>query len=165
MNPDELRPRPLWSLSGPTVPWPMHQGHRKNFETRALIHAWSCSPPCVCDGWEVCVHLFHRSGRIPCQPILSARSENEKMEIVRGLQTALQPLTLLAFSPPRRKRDPERWTDVIIPLIKDWAHAHDFRPDHNAVWHRSPAWMDTASEPDSDKTWRQARVGKQECWE
>ena len=151
----------FWSLAGPAVKQPPHldQGTSK-----VLISARPCDPPCVCDGWEICVHLFHGSGRIPGRPILSARSEEEKMEIVRGLQEALQPLVLLAFRPADGKEDPEHTPNLIDSLVATWAWGNNFRPDHRVVWPRGPEWLDSASHSPG-QTWRTGGMKGQGCWE
>lgn len=52
------------------------------------VAAYSCSPPCACDGFEVCLHHVEKgpvgggsSG--PVWPILSCRTEEEAREVMK----------------------------------------------------------------------------------
>lgn len=88
------------------------------------VTASSCRRPCVCDGFEVCLHLFHRHGRGPIWPVFSARTKEE----ARAIQGKV-----LRFA---STLDPKADQELITKALEAWALATGWSKTHHVVWSR-----------------------------
>jgi hypothetical protein len=86
------------------------------------IAAFSCKPPCVCDGYEVCLHLLHPHGQGPLWPVLNAASVGE----ARAIQAQL-----LRFA---STLDPSAEVELLTAALEAWARANGWEKTHHIVW-------------------------------
>ena len=89
------------------------------------IAAFSCSPPCVCDGFEVCLHLLHECGQGPIWPVFNAATEQEARAIQRQLVRFAATL------------DPGADSELLQLALEAWARVHGWERTHHIVWRRS----------------------------
>jgi hypothetical protein len=111
------------------------------------VSAGSCSQPCICDGYEVCVHHSDRGSRTPMRPILSCESRDEAVKVARLLRRCCE--AWMAEGVVRLENYGE-----IDRRIREVAKRLGYRKDHRSVWHRSGNWLDTPSTTEG-KTWRE----------
>jgi hypothetical protein len=95
---------------------------------RLLVSVGSCSPPCACDGWEVCLHYHDRTSKIPVWPVLSADSEEGAREVARQLR---------AFA---RQHEPDDFQGLPDPafngsrLLGEWLQSIGYERRTHVVW-------------------------------
>ena len=105
--------------------------HKKTDKHELLVAAYSCKPPCVCDGFEVCLHHIHPHGRSPIWPVFNAASEQEAQEIQARLVRFAA-----SIDPEALRRGYPREGDFLTPLLEAWARLHGWTKTHHIVWRR-----------------------------
>ena len=90
------------------------------------IAAFSCTPPCVCDGYEVALHHLSPYGSIPIWPVFNAASAEE----AKAIQARL--LRFASTIPP------EVDDDKLVAALEAWALANGWARTHRVVWRRAP---------------------------
>jgi hypothetical protein len=108
------------------------------------VSVGSCSPPCVCEGFEVCVHLTYSrhdgsfSGRCPIWPVLSASSMEEAREISSNLRKHLRDAV-------KSTKDPSLFTseDFLKGFVAVFAKKNNFVNAHHIVWKKDRSKSDS----------------------
>ena len=99
--------------------------HPKRGEVRIpefRVAAFSCKPPCVCDGFEVCLHQLHECGQCPIWPVFNAGSEEEARKIQGDV---------VKFA---RTLDPAASQYQNTKALEKWALENGWSKTHHVVW-------------------------------
>jgi hypothetical protein len=91
-----------------------------------------CRRPCVCEGFEVCLHFYHNCGRSPIWPVLSARTEEDARQLAKDLRAHLR----AAFPWSRNTEETPIVEDLLQPSVAQFAKLHGFENVHHIVWRR-----------------------------
>jgi hypothetical protein len=117
------------------------------------VTANQCRRPCVCDGYEVCVHSMDRGNRTPHWPVFSCETEKEALEVAKLLRRCCE-----AWQAEGLAEDAHPGDDITERLEKI-ARRLGYRRDHHIVWHKSLDWLALPSHTEG-KLWGDTAIGE-----